>query len=55
MTDCEVMKESRRIKAEYAREWRKRNPTKTAEYCKRYWEKKAKQALEQKDGETVDG
>lgn len=34
-------------KARYAREWRKKNPGKNAEYVRRYWEKKALARLQQ--------
>ena len=30
-------------KAEYEREWRRRNPEKSREYCMRYWLKKAEE------------
>lgn len=35
-------------RAEYYREWRKKNPEKTKEYIRRYWEKKALKEGEEK-------
>ena len=42
MTDA-----AKRARAEYAKEWRKKNPDKQREINRRYWEKKAEQAAEQ--------
>ena len=42
--DDERKQAARRAKAEYEREWRKRNPGKQAEYSLRYWMRKAEQA-----------
>ena len=41
--DDAIMKEVRAAQAAYAREWRKKNPTKQAEYAHRYWLKKARE------------
>lgn len=43
----EQMKIAHRVKAEYAREWRRRNPEKNKEYIRRYWLKKAAMAEEE--------
>lgn len=45
--DLELMKIVRAEKAQYAREWRNKNPGKAAEYNRRYWERKALARLEQ--------
>ena len=37
----EMTAEARALRSEYMRAWREKNPTKNAEYKKRYWEKKA--------------
>lgn len=34
------------LKAEYMREWRKKNPDKSRRYLREYWERKAAQAAE---------
>lgn len=41
--DADIMKEARKAKAEYMRQWRRRNPGKQAEYSNRYWIRKAMQ------------
>ena len=37
----EMTAEARALRSEYMRAWREKNPTKNAEYKKRYWERKA--------------
>lgn len=37
----EMTEEARALRSEYMRAWREKNPTKNAEYKKRYWERKA--------------
>ena len=41
MTDKELKKLVQEARAQYAREWRKKNPEKIKEYNRRYWERKA--------------
>lgn len=48
-----LSQEARDYRAKYLREWRKRNPEKQQEYNRRYLEKKAREASEQKDGEVA--
>lgn len=43
MASYEAIKKAR---AEYAREWRRKNPDKVREINRRYWEKKAAQMQE---------
>ena len=47
----EMTAEARALRSEYMREWREKNPTKNAEYKKRYWEKKAAE-LKTRKGEA---
>ena len=47
----EMTAEARALRSEYMREWREKNPTKNAEYKKRYWEKKAAE-LKARKGEA---
>ena len=47
MTEKELQEAARQACNEYCREWRKRNPEKVRERNRRYWEKKARQKLEQ--------
>ena len=46
LTEKELQKLVRAVRAEYAREWRAKNPDKTKEYNRRYWERKAKAMAE---------
>ena len=46
MGSSEMSAGARSAKAEYQREWRKRNPGKTKEYLNRYWERKSRQSQE---------
>lgn len=39
-------------KARYYREWRKRNPGKSQEYNRRYWERRALKRMDQEEGRT---
>lgn len=39
---------AKRQRAQYYRDWRKRNPTKASEYQKRYWERKSQQMTDVK-------
>lgn len=39
---------AKRQRAEYYRNWRKKNPTKSTEYQKRYWERKSQQVTDVK-------
>lgn len=39
------------LKREYQKKWRSKNKNKVKEYNKRYWEKKAKKLLDEKEGE----
>lgn len=57
MTKEEIASEVRRQKAERMRIWRKRNPDKVREASKRYWERRAIKALENRTGkeEACDG
>lgn len=45
-----LSKEAREARREYEREWRRKNPDKVAAKAARYWEKKAREAAEAKDG-----
>ena len=47
----EMTAEARALRSEYMREWREKNPTKNAEYKKRYGEKKAAE-LKARKGEA---
>ena len=47
----ELEKEVRRLKAEYHKNWRQKNPDKVNEINKRYWLKKAQKSKEQKEKE----
>lgn len=38
---------AKKARAEYAKEWRKKNPDKQREINRRYWEKKAEQAAKE--------
>lgn len=49
----ELSKEARKVQAKYLREWRMRPPGKQKEYTRRYLEKKAREASEQKGGEVA--
>lgn len=40
-SNARMTDEARKAKAEYMKEWRKRNPGKQAEYNNRYWIRKA--------------
>ena len=48
----EMTAEARALRSEYMREWREKNPTKNAEYKRRYWERKAAE-LKAGKGEAV--
>lgn len=48
----EMTAEARALRSEYMRAWREKNPTKNAEYKKRYWERKAAE-LKAGKGEAV--
>lgn len=37
----EMTAEARALRSEYMRAWREKNPTKNAEYKRKYWERKA--------------
>jgi hypothetical protein len=41
-------------RAEYMREWRKRNPGKNKEAIRRYWERKAIERIEKKNNEVTE-
>jgi len=45
--------EARKARAEYMREWRKRNPGKQSEYNRRYWIRKVKELLGEDDEKRV--
>lgn len=45
--------EARKARAEYMRQWRKRNPGKQAEYSARYWTRKAKELFGEDDEKRV--
>lgn len=50
--------QAKKAKAEYYREWRRRNPTKNTEYCNRYWDKRSRKLnsdLKAPNGETETG
>ena len=47
----EMTAEARALRSEYMGGWREKNPTKNAEYKKRYWEKKAAE-LKARKGEA---
>lgn len=47
----ELEKEARRLKAEYHKKWRRKNPDKVNEINKRYWLKKAQKCKEEKEKE----
>ena len=38
-----LSKEAKKSRAEYMKEWRRKNPEKNKEYQRRYWAKKAKE------------
>ena len=40
---------AKKERAEYMREWRRKNPDKSREYMERYWMKKAAEREAQKD------
>ena len=42
MSENGMSKQARASRAEYYRQWRKKNPKKTTEYCRRYWEKQSR-------------
>ena len=46
MTEKEIQRIAKEVRAEYAREWRAKNPEKTRAYNRRYWERKAKAKAE---------
>ncbi len=46
--DKTISDQARAKRAEYYRDWRKRNPGKASEYQKRYWERKSQQATSKK-------
>ena len=50
----EMTAEARALRSEYMREWREKNPTKNAEYKRRYWEKRAAE-LKARKGEAGQG
>ena len=55
--DKTISDQAKRERAAYYRQWRKRNPGKSSEYQKRYWERKSQRVTVEKapDGEkTVD-
>ena len=53
MTQKEIEAKAKELKREYARNWKKKNPDKVKAATDRYWEKKARKALEcEKDGGT---
>ena len=54
MTEKELQEAARLTCNEYAREWRRRNPEKVRERNRRYWEKKARQKIEQKSATKED-
>lgn len=41
---------AKELKAAYQREWRRKNPGKSTEYTRRYWQRKAQQELLHKEG-----
>lgn len=46
------VRNAKAARAEYQREWRKKNPGKTKEYLERYWTKKAAEREAHKDKEV---
>ena len=51
MSNTTMTAEAKSAYNAYMREWRQKNPTKNAEYKKRYWEKKAAE-LKAREGEA---
>ena len=50
MGKVEIEERAKELRNEYYREWRARNKAKVAEANRRYWEKKAMEMREQKEG-----
>jgi hypothetical protein len=51
MTEQELAEQVKKAKAEYNREWRRKNPEKVKQNLERYWRRKALK----KDGEGIAG
>ena len=47
----DLKEEIKKLKSEYLKEWRKKNPDKVKEINNRYWLNKAKKNLEEKEKE----
>ena len=47
LTDEQLQELAKKIRREYQREWRKKNPDKVSEYNKRYWRRKALEMLKE--------
>lgn len=43
---------SKKLKNQYAKEWREKNPDKVKKTLDKYWEKKAREYLEKKEGDV---
>lgn len=43
-----ITEAAKRKRAQYYRDWRKKNPGKASEYQKRYWERKSQQVTDVK-------
>lgn len=52
MDDKTIEEKVREAKRMYQREWRKKNPEKSAAIYRRYWEKKAAAIAEQQKGQN---
>lgn len=46
LSSTELSAGAKASRAQYQKEWRKRNPGKTKEYLDRYWERKSRQLQE---------
>lgn len=53
MSSTTMTAEAKNAYNAYMREWRQKNPTKNAEYKKRYWERKAAE-LEEREAAQIE-
>lgn len=50
-----LSKEAKKSRAEYMKEWRRKNPEKNKEYIARYWNNKANAAPDLKEAKKENG
>ena len=50
LTDEQIHELAKKIRREYQREWRKKNPDKVKEYNQRYWRRRALRELKEDKG-----